>query len=602
MTTVEPFRFSAAVTRSGVLGREIRVVLVIAALALAVATLPALASGQDVSVRAWTNATEVGDDDLVTYALEVRGAPFGQVETPEPPSTTNLVLGRTTPTAGRATTYENGELVQSITFRWLFRPLNVGEAVIDPAQVTVAGRTLETEPIRIAVEPQASRSFRAAQPPRLRDEWAAPPSDEGLAEDDLMVRTVLDSDEVYANEQVNIEYQLLFRDFIRPGSSRLIENWEAEGLWREELNVDMRPTPEAVFHQGQRYSKITLMRASLFPMRPGTHVITPLVVRTDVNFAHPVRHSRSAPDDPVELRTDSLTIAARPVPAGAPNSFTGAVGRFELETRASRTEVQAGDAVEITARLKGSGNLALLDPPALEAPAGFTLYDPSTETELDRSGSRLRGAAEYTYTLIAHELGEHTIPPLEISYLDPQTGQYETLRGDSFTVTVDETTEPTVTQAPPPDVRTEDQGRRYSTLFAIAALLAGIVAFWGWKRYQDEDQPGVAAEDTSPAPLARARHAAQEGDVDGCYRALDQAVREAVANRSHQPALGQSRQKIARLLEKENVPDELARSIVQLLQEVEEARYAPPSERPAQMQESVNRASSIIEALATPEN
>ncbi len=555
------------------------------------------ASAQEVSVRAWTNARTVGDDDVVTYSIEVRGAPFGQVATPQPPATTGLALGRSAPSAGRDATYEDGALLQTITFRWLYRPLQPGQARIGSTTVMIDGRAYETDPIAIEVEPQIARSRRAQQPRPLRDTPGQRGQTDAGAEGLTLVRTVLDKQDVFTNEQLTIEYQLLFRDFVRPGSSRLVENWEAEGLWREALDVEMRPTPETVLHEGERFNMITLMRAALFPMRPGTHTISPLTIRTDIDFTHAARRERQAPSDPLELQTDPLQITARPLPSGAPDTFDGAVGQFALTTSVSPTSVEVGDAVELVAEVRGSGNLILLDPLQLEVPAEVTLYEPETATQLERTDAGVESTATYTYTLVARQPGTVTLPPVTFSYFDPAAEAYRTIEQTPAPITVREPTQPTITQAPPrANTPVDAPERRYTVWATLAAVLAGLAGLWAWRRGPDDagEEPATALE---ASPLARAEAAAAAGEVDACYHALDRAIREAIAARSQQPALGQSQHDLAALLRDEGVPDDTIYTIMSLLQEVEDAQYAPPAQRPQQMEQAVARARAVVTDL-----
>lgn len=548
-------------------------------------------------MRAWTNARTVGDDDVVTYSIEVRGAPFGQVATPQPPATTGLALGRSAPSAGRNATSEDGALQQTITFRWLYRPLQPGQARIGSTTVRIDGRAYETDPITIEVEPQITRSRRAQQPRPLRDGPGLRDEADADAEGVALVRTVLNTQEVFTNEQLTIEYQLLFRDFVRPGSSRLVENWEAEGLWREELDVEMRPTPETVLHEGERFNMITLMRAALFPMRPGTHTISPLAIRTDIDFTQAARRERQPPSDPLELQTDPLEINARPLPPGAPDTFDGAVGQFGLTTTVAPTTVQVGDAVELVAEVRGTGNLILLDPLTVAVPPEVTLYEPDTDTQLERTDAGVESTATYTYTLVVREPGTVTLPPVTFSYFDPAAEAYRTIERTLAPITVQEPTQPTITQAPPPaDTPAEASDRGYTLGAVLAVLLAGLAGLWAWRRGQED--PAVASPTApEPSPLARAEAAAATGDVDACYRALDTAIRAAIAARSQQPARGQSRQDLAALLAEEGVPDGTVRTVTTLLQEVEDARYAPPAERPQQMEQAVARARAVVTNL-----
>jgi len=162
---------------------------------------------------------------------------------------------------------------------------------------------------------------------------------------------------------------------------------------------------------------------------------------------------------------------------------------------------------------------------------------------------------------------------------------------------VQEPTQPTITQAPPPvDATDEPSERWYLAWGALAGLLAALAGLWAWRRGQDEatEDPATAPE---LAPLAQAEAAATAGEVGACYRALDRALREAIAVRSQQPTLGQSQQDLAALLRDAGVADNTIRTIRLLLQEVEEAQYAPPAQRPQQMEQAVARAQAVVASL-----
>ncbi|MDX1548655.1 MAG: hypothetical protein R3247_16785, partial [Rhodothermales bacterium] len=59
---------------------------------LLLALLPGLAGAQDVSVQGVVSETTVGLEEAVAFTLEVQGASFSEIETPEAPETEGLVL------------------------------------------------------------------------------------------------------------------------------------------------------------------------------------------------------------------------------------------------------------------------------------------------------------------------------------------------------------------------------------------------------------------------------------------------------------------------------------------------------------------------------
>ena len=136
-----------------------------------------------------------------------------------------------------------------------------------------------------------------------------------------------------------------------------------------------------------------------------------------------------------EVTAPAVEIDVRPLPDGAPPSFAGAVGEFELTTTVDEASVEAGNPVRVRVALRGDGNVATLEPPDLEAPPSFDVYDPSEDRELFRSGRGLRGVKTFTYTFVPQGGGTFTIPAAPWSFYDPVEGAYRTLRTDPVSYT-----------------------------------------------------------------------------------------------------------------------------------------------------------------------
>src|SRR5690606_15356424 len=102
---------------------------------------------------------------------------------------------------------------------------------------------------------------------------------------------------------------------------------EAQGFWREELDVDSRPIPRSVIENGLRYNMITLKRVAVFPTRSGILSIEPLRIQTEAyvpnDRGNPFERffSMRSQYEPVDLASPAVTIDVQPLPGGAPAGF-----------------------------------------------------------------------------------------------------------------------------------------------------------------------------------------------------------------------------------------------------------------------------------------
>ena len=122
-------------------------------------------------------------------------------------------------------------------------------------------------------------------------------------------------------------------------------------------------------------------------------------------------------------------LEVRPVPdAGRPPSFSGAVGRgFELDVRADRSVVGAGEPITLRLTLRGDGNVESAGLPPLDAPGLLPSAD-FRVPEGELAGLMGDDGKEFVAVVRARHQGVREIPALEFSWFDPQKQRFETTR------------------------------------------------------------------------------------------------------------------------------------------------------------------------------
>jgi len=595
--------------------------------------LPQTSAAQEVSVEASVNATEIGDQETLTLTVTINGSDGSGVFTPDPPETEGLALTQRTPGTRRNVSIVNGRVTQSFGFTWMLRPVAEGRARILPMEVVVAGETYRTEPIDINVVPQ---SQRPAQQPRVRDPFSAfqppnpgPEPTPTPSERDIYIQVVPASASVWQHEQLVLEYRLFFREGIQLRQSRLTDSWDANGFWREEMEVDTRPVPRTVVRNGLRYNVITLKRAAVFPTRSGSLTIDPLRIESEAMLPFGRRdpfqslfsmRSRFAP---IELASPEVSITARPLPDGAPNDFSGAVGSYRLEAGLNRTRVATGDGITLRVSIRGEGNLATLGAPAVDLPASLEVLGPTSSVELDRSGNRVSGTKVFEWVLIPRARGSYTIPPVTFSWFNPETAQYRTDSSDAFTITAEGspagTTSPRTVQnglpvgdvAPPllhtgrwRDVRARRplHERPLTWILLVVPLL-----LWGGTWITEEQRKRFAIDEArtrqrlahpvSRKHLARTSELLDSDEVASFYEELDRALTGFIGNQLNVSETGLTRKQLADLLLDHGVSGTETDRIISFLEVCDRGRFAPAGHTDADRKEALSDASTLIVML-----
>ena len=312
-----------------------------------------------------------------------------------------------------------------------------GEFEIGPVQVMAAGQTALTEPLRLVISE------------------ALPPAPVESPKDVLATATA-DKRHAYVGEPVAVTYRVLARDSRWGFGWRVeqradtfalpeLENFRIEAIgsggWRERTSVDDRS-----------YRVAAQRDFVFFPLEPGGSTIGSAEFTVQVHqrggpsrspradsraeFVARTRAQQQGTWTPMVLATDPIPLEVMPLPGeGRPESFRGHVGRLEVRSRVDRTHLEVGDTLTLRVEVSRDGPSMAAPDPEVAFPAGFEVMDP----EIDDTAVRryaLSGTRVYSYRLVATQVGSFRIPPVEMSWFDPESGSYAIVRTQPFDLTV----------------------------------------------------------------------------------------------------------------------------------------------------------------------
>jgi hypothetical protein len=226
------------------------------------------------------------------------------------------------------------------------------------------------------------------------------------------------------------------------------------GFWSRNLleNRDgYTQTRESI--EGQEYVVAELKKFALFPQRSGEITIEPGELNCVAQIRSNSQRKSSDPffdsffNDPFfnsryqnvekQLFSNSLKIDVKPLPGkDKPADFSGAVGSYSFKSEISQTEVTANEAITLKYTLSGKGNLELIDPPAVNFPTDFEVYDPEIKNNIKVSSSGVSGTRTFEYLIIPRNPGEFTIKPLEFSYFDIDSKKYVSITTPEYKIKV----------------------------------------------------------------------------------------------------------------------------------------------------------------------
>ncbi|MFW5973195.1 MAG: BatD family protein, partial [Bacteroidota bacterium] len=157
--------------------------------------------GAQPQVTASINEAEIGIHERVIFTVSVRNSATDGLKAPGSPQTRGLAAAQAMPSVSRNVRVVEGEIVYDFSFVWVYHPVRVGEARIDPLEVVVDGSTHRTDELRVEVVSAARRGRRAS----------AMQAETVFGPEHIFITATPSKQSVYVNEQIVVEYRLFFR-------------------------------------------------------------------------------------------------------------------------------------------------------------------------------------------------------------------------------------------------------------------------------------------------------------------------------------------------------------------------------------------------------
>lgn len=239
----------------------------------------------------------------------------------------------------------------------------------------------------------------------------------------VLVRASLDrggrrTDTLFVGEQADYVVDVFLNDAAR---QRLRRNPtffppEMPGVLAYDLAA-----PTAVKRTGHRCYETLSYRRALFPLFAGRSSIAPAAL----TYSLPLSTSFFSREETFELRTDSVHLVARDVPAaGRPATFAGAVGAVSATSRLSAPRTRMGDPVVLTLRVEGTGNVKLWPRPAVHVTWG-SVADGSERVAVDTTQARVRGWKEFDWLVTPRQAGRREVSAIHYSFFDADRARYD---------------------------------------------------------------------------------------------------------------------------------------------------------------------------------
>lgn len=265
----------------------------------------------------------------------------------------------------------------------------------------------------------------------------------------LFLRQTFDKTSAVLGEQITVSYKLYAHKDLRIVDLQDFKAPAFQGFWT--TNVDLGELKyEDVELSGVPYRVSEIKRVIIIPQKGGVLTPEPMEVQAIVQLRTERRPDGSiattltgTTGPTVEFKdfrsvfaSSRQSIRVKPLPAGAPASFHGAVGNLDMQAWISKSETLTDEPVTLTIKIRGEGNLDLINTPKLSLPVELESYEPKVYSDVKAGFDGITGAVTFEYYLQPRKTRLYVLKPFEFTFFNPTTGQYVTERSGEFFLNV----------------------------------------------------------------------------------------------------------------------------------------------------------------------
>ena len=568
----------------------------------------ALLQAQQLKVSADKNPAIVGEQIVIQYKINEEADNFIS------PNFKGLkVLSGPNPSTQSSYSFVNGKSQNSssTTYSFYIKAVKEGIYSISPASITIKGKKIQSKAYSLKVVKGSEKN--KAQQKELGD--------------NLFIKVEVSKRNIIVGEQILVTYKLFTRIDLQ--NTELSSLPALNGFWAKDLETSSRFKRDVI--DGIAYNVATIKKSVLTAQKSGELVIDPMEIKCSIRiqkqrnnrdpFANFFGGSYNVQEEFISSKPIIVKVNELSTP---PNNFKGAVGDMKIESSVDKTNINANDAIVYKLTITGTGNIELIEPLKIKFPEDFEVYDPKI---IDRifEGGRKRSIKTFEYLLIPRYKGNYSIPSARLIIYNTKKKQYETKKSSKHDLTIlaSKNNEQESGIVNKQNVRREQKDIHYIftksnlkvikekiihpkvfySIFLLPILL--LIFLWIYNKIVGKtDTSGIEWKNRKANKIAlkrlkTAQICINSNDFDSFFEEIEKSLWGYFADKFKVESADLSKETVSTFFKSTNIDNNIEIKFINLLDECEFARYAPESNKNAQMDTVLTKAKNIIIEVET---
>ena len=384
----------------------------------------------------------VGEQFRLTYTINTQNV--SEFRAGNIPDELEVLIG---PNRSMQSSYQmiNGHTSSSssITYTYIVVATKNGSFTIPAAHAVVDGKSIASNSLTIKVAGSARNQANGGmggQQRQRNEESEMRDAGSHISGSDLFIKVSANKKRVYEQEPILLTYKVYTLVTLTQLEGKMPD---LKGFHTQEVDLPQQKSFKVETLNGRPYKTVTWSQYVMFPQLTGKLQIPSItfngIVAQQNRNIDPFEAFFNGGSGYIEVKKQiqapGIEIQVDPLPT-RPANFSGGVGKFDISAQLDKTDVKANDPVKLHVVVSGIGNLKLIKQPVVEFPKDFDRYDAKITDKTRLTVNGVEGSMIYDILAVPRHQGKYEIPPIEFTYFNTSTRQYETVRTEGFTLNV----------------------------------------------------------------------------------------------------------------------------------------------------------------------
>ncbi len=402
--------------------------------------------------------------------------------------------------------------------------------------------------------------------------------------EELYLTVEMSDTSIFVGEQFLVDHHVIFSNINLRGVS-LSNDFNPDQFITYDISDNKQYKTVQKKIDGKLRNISWINRMAFMPLRSGELEIPPMLFNADIRKNNARRSFFGSSNVRRVLKAEAINLRIKPLPEGAPTSFTGAVGRLSATSSVTDGEKEVGKEILVQLELSGNGIKDQVNAPEWKQ-EGFEIFDPKLLGEDHRQqNGEIFFVKTYEYIVIPQTGGNQRLE-IPYAYFDTDKEEYieKVSRSTQLKIKGDASNLKDATAKNIKAVENNMNSKWYNQFWfwGLLVAIAGFLVYYFTSRKPKEIEEAPISEEEAALikakrQLAGAKSILDSGNTSKYWETLENSLRIYLEEKIGIGTTAYSMDRVEQFWKEKELTPELLGNYKQMVTKINLARYAGQS-------------------------